>query len=139
MSPHEQDKGCEACGQPTHEGKRFCLQHVDRHPYVAQLLMELGRQEAERARVARSGPASVDLDGTTAKELMRLLYLHGPRTLQGLGRELQIAPGLVASYTRALADAGRVEFGISRRGKTVVTALLPGQKRAPQKAERASA
>lgn len=139
MSPSREDEnGCEACGQPTHEGKRFCLDHVDRHPYVASLIMELGRQAAERARVARQGPSAVDLEGTTAREIMRLLFLHGPRTLQGLGRELQLPPPLVGTYARALAEAGWVQFGVSRRGKTVVTALRPEERKKAAEAAAAS-
>jgi hypothetical protein len=119
------EAGCEVCGQPTHEGKPFCVEHVEQHPYVSHLLVELAAQAAERAQVARQGPAAVDLDGTTARELMRLLFLYGPRTLQGLGRELQIPPSLVSTYARALAEAGRVSLGKSRRGKTVVTPVTP--------------
>lgn len=113
---------CEACGQPTREGKPYCPEHVDRQPYVAELLAELASQEEELAMVAMRGADAVDPSGLTARELLQLVRLHGPRTVQRLGRELNIKPVLISCYVRALAQVGMVELGLSKRGKTVVRA-----------------
>lgn len=113
---------CEACGQPTREGKPYCPEHVDQQPYVAELLAELARQEAELAMVSLHGSDAVDTSGLTARELLQLVRLHGPRTVQRLGRELNIKPIIIRSYVRAMSEVGMVELGISKRGKTVVRA-----------------
>ena len=129
---------CEACGRPTREGKPFCPDHVEELPYVASLLCELAAQAAEQQAVSKKGAGAVDVDGTTARELLHLLQLHGPRTVQRLGRELNIKPALVADYARALAAVGRVILGRSRRGK-VLLQVPPARRRQAQEGENQAA
>lgn len=121
---------CQACGGPTREGKPFCPDHVEELPYVASLLCELAAQAAEHQAVSKNGASAVDVDGTTARELLHLLRLHGPRTVQRLGRELNIKPALVADYARALAAVGRVILGRSRRGKVLLQVPPPARRQA---------
>lgn len=119
---------CAACGRPTREGKPFCPDHVEELPYVASLMCELAAQAAEHQAVSKNGAGAVNVDGTTARELLHLLQLHGPRTVQRLGRELNIKPGLVSDYARALAAAGRVILGRSRRGKVLLQVPPPARR-----------
>lgn len=48
----KRSRTCEAAGclEHTNEGKPYCTEHVDRHPYVAALLAQLGRGLADCSR-----------------------------------------------------------------------------------------
>jgi hypothetical protein len=114
-----------ACGVATRAGKPYCSEHVDRHPYVSELLAQIAAREAEEAQVRARGAAAVDLDGLTATEVLTFLRVHGERSVPRLARDLNMDLRTVAHYVSALARRGEVELGENRRGKTLVA--LPGE------------
>lgn len=65
------------CERATYEGKPFCLLHVEEHPYVRNLLAELGAREAEMERVKRRGPKAVNLHGTVMADVVQFIQARG--------------------------------------------------------------
>ncbi len=108
------------CEQTTREGKPYCPDHVENHPYVQEILDTLAAREAEERQVRSQGARAVDPRGLTAKELVLHLSLHGARTLERLSRELQLDPRIVDGYVSALVERGVVTLGRTNRGSTVV-------------------
>jgi len=108
------------CVQTTREGKPFCPDHVEHHPYVQEILGTLAEREAEEERVRTTGAPAVDPTGLTARELVLHLSLHGARTLERLARELQLDPAVVDGYVDALVERGLIALGRTNRGSTVV-------------------
>ena len=104
----------------TREGKPFCSEHVEKHPYVQNVLKQLDTRDAEDAAVLEKGESAANLAGITAHELLQQLELNGPRTVQRLARELNIDHKIVTGYVNALSKRGLVETDLTRRGSTVV-------------------
>ncbi|MCA8923533.1 MAG: hypothetical protein KDD82_17080 [Planctomycetes bacterium] len=108
------------CDQTTREGKPFCPDHVEEHPYVREILSTLQRREEEEESVRCRGSRAVDPGGLTARELVLHLSLHGARTVERLSRELQLDPKVLEGYVSALVTQGLVSLGRTNRGSTVV-------------------
>lgn len=108
------------CVQTTREGKPFCPDHVEHHPYVQEILGTLAEREAEEERVRTGGAPAVDPRGLTARELVLHLSLHGARTIERLSRELQLDTAIVEGYVNALVERGSIALGRTNRGSTVV-------------------
>ncbi|MGE0708557.1 MAG: hypothetical protein AB7N76_22985 [Planctomycetota bacterium] len=104
----------------TREGKPYCPEHVDDHPYVRDLLAALAARQAEEERVRTRGSVEVDLDGITAREVVLHLSLHGARTIERISRELQIDSDVVAGYVDALNERDLIDMSHTNRGSTVV-------------------
>lgn len=119
------------CTKATREGKPYCSDHVEEHPYVRQLLQALADREAEEERVRKRGAREVDLDGVTAQEILSYVTVHGGKTVQRLSRELNIDQKTIRGYARALERGKLVHLTQTRRGATVVN---PGPK--PRKGKR---
>lgn len=117
-----QTRYCEAegCGVATREGKPYCSEHVERHPYVQQVLAQLERRETEEARVNQVGARAVDPQGITAQEILQFIRLHGPRTVPRLARELNLEVKTVTGYVRALERRKVVDTDTTRRGALIV-------------------
>ena len=115
-------RSCKApgCHATTREGKPYCPEHVEFHPYVQEILEILDRREEEEQLVRKRGPSAVDPEGLTAKELMLHLSLHGSRTVERLSREFQLDATVMGNYVRALRNRGLVVLGRTTRGSTVV-------------------
>ena len=113
---------CEApgCTHTTREGKPYCPDHVEQHPYVQDILFTLAEREAEEDRVRSTGAGAVDPQGLTARELVLHLSLHGARTVERLSRELQLDSKVVEGYVHAMVGRGVVALGRTNRGSTVV-------------------
>jgi len=113
---------CDArgCTQTTREGKPFCPDHVELHPYVQTIIGTLREREAEEEKVRQRGARAVDPGGLTAKELVLHLSLHGARTIERLSRELQLDTKVLDGYVGALVRRGVVALGRTNRGSTVV-------------------
>ena len=113
---------CDAdgCYQTTREGKPFCPDHVELHPYVQSILSTLAEREAEEEKVRQRGSRAVDVAGLTARELVLHLSLHGARTVERLSRELQLDAKVLDGYVGALVKRGVVALGRTNRGSTVV-------------------
>lgn len=109
------------CTQTTREGKPFCPDHVELHPYVQSILDTLREREEEEEKVRQRGARAVDPHGLTARELVLHLSLHGARTLERLSRELQLDTRVLDGYVGALARRGVIGLGRTNRGSTVVS------------------
>ena len=108
------------CFNSTREGKPYCPEHVDQHPYVQAILGILQQREDEENLVRRRGSAAVDPGGLTAKELVLHLSLHGSRTVERLSREFQLETRVMQGYVNALKVQGVLVTGRTTRGSTVV-------------------
>ena len=108
------------CIKTTWELKPYCPDHFDEHPYVQEILAALDEDEAEQEKVRKKGPAAVDLNGMTAKEIRRTLILNGARTVERLSRELQLEADTVKSYVKSMQEKGQVVLGRTTRGSTTV-------------------
>lgn len=118
---------CEApgCNQATREGKAYCSDHVEMHPYVQDLIMRLEEREAEDERVQRRGPRAVNLQGITTQEILQHLAFHGPRTEERLCRELNLDVKTLQGYVQAMRRKKLVTLGHTKRGSTVVKLAKP--------------
>ncbi|MDC3379430.1 hypothetical protein OAX78_04020 [Planctomycetota bacterium] len=114
------------CAATTREGKPYCPDHVESHPYVQNILSILAEREAEEETVRQRGPRAVDPHGLTAKELVLHLSLHGARTVERLSRELQLDTKVLDGYVGALVRRGVVSLGRTNRGSTVVRLAAAG-------------
>jgi hypothetical protein len=104
------------CTETTREGKPYCPEHVDHHPYVQQLLQDLAEQEDERERAAKKGAVDkVDLEGENAKAILRELQHHGERTLERLARDTKLPLEAVRTIGEALKRKNLVTFGQTKR------------------------
>jgi hypothetical protein len=110
----------DGCDQATREGKAYCSDHVEEHPYVQGLLNRLAERDRQDDDVARRGSKAVDLGGITAQEILAHLAFHGPRTEERLCRELNVGDKTVAGYVQALKRARLVTLGTTKRGSTLV-------------------
>lgn len=113
------------CTETTRDGKPFCPDHVDQHPYVRDLLDRLAERDDQDEKVSKRGHRAVDMDSITVREILLHLELHGARTLERLVRELNLDEAVLNPYLRALAKRGLVTFGKTRRGSTLLR--LAGQ------------
>jgi predicted transcriptional regulator len=111
----------EGCPRATREGKPFCSEHVEQHPYVAGLIERLAQREAEEAKVHKQGARAVSIDGLAATEIMQHLSFHGGRTVERLSRELNMEVKTLQGYVSALKRKRLVSLTRNKRGSTVVT------------------
>jgi predicted transcriptional regulator len=113
---------CEAtgCSHATREGKAYCSDHVEMHPYVQDLITRLEQREEEDERVNKRGPRAVNLQGITTQEILQHLAFHGPRTEERLCRELNLDVKTLQGYVQALRRKKLVTLGHTKRGSTVV-------------------
>jgi hypothetical protein len=125
----------EGCGHVTTERKPYCIDHLDRLPYVRELQAALfSRDQEEQAAFNRKGWRAIDTDGSRAREIIDQLAVKGAQTPKRLAITVEIRPGSLESYLGALEKAGLVKtltLG-SRRGtpRRVVTLTEDGQKKA---------
>ena len=121
-STNSTTRSCDApgCSATTREGKPYCPDHVEQHPYVQSILDLLTAREEEEASVRSRGARAVDPDGLTARELLLHLSLHGARTLERLSRELQLEMEILKGYISALESRQLINLGRTHRGSTVV-------------------
>jgi hypothetical protein len=116
----------EGCIHTTREGKPFCPDHVEMHPYVQAILGTLAEREDEEEKVRQRGHRAVNPTGLTARELVLHLSLHGARTVERLSRELQLDTKVLDGYVGALVRKGVVALGRTNRGSTVVRLAMAG-------------
>jgi DNA-binding MarR family transcriptional regulator len=112
-------KHCKVCGLPTREGKPFCPDHVEQHPYVTQLLRKLQRKEEELEGIDAIGHAAIHEDSIVAQDILVKLRAEGPRTIERLARELGLDPKIVEGYGRYLSQKGLITTHVSGRGSRV--------------------
>lgn len=108
------------CNQATREGKAYCSEHVEEHPYVKELIARLAERDRQDEEVSKRGSKAVALDAITAQEILQHLAFHGPRTEERLCRELNVDVRTLKGYVGALKRARLVTLGTTKRGSTLV-------------------
>jgi hypothetical protein len=107
------------CGKSTREGKPFCSDHYDRHPYAQALIADLKANAAQVERVKKK-PRAAGADDLIACEIVTQLRVHGDRTVPRLARDLREDTDVIEAYVKALKRQKRVSFGRTARGTRVV-------------------
>lgn len=108
------------CNQATREGKPYCSDHVELHPYVQRLLAELREREEADERVRRRGPRAVEATSLTSQEILTFVHVHGPKTVKRLARELNADLETLKIYAQGLRRLGLVRLTATRRKSTLV-------------------
>ena len=122
----------QGCGHVTTERKPYCIDHLDRLPYVRELQAQLSSRDAEEvAAASRKGWRAVDPDGSRAREIIDQLAVKGAQTPKRLAITVELRPNSLENYLSALERAGLVKtltLG-SRRGtpRRVVTLTDEGK------------
>lgn len=118
------------CGRKTAEGKPFCIEHLDKLPYVRTLRRELAARAAEeRVAATPNGSWAVSVHGARAKEIVQELA-RGARTTERLALTTELTPAALAGYLEALERAGLVRvltLGSIRGALRQVVVLADGQ------------
>ena len=110
---------CSTCGQITSHGKKFCVDHVDSNPYVANLMVNLSEREEQDLKVKEKGSRMVKLGSITAQEIINCLEIHGPRTVERMSRDLDVEVAVLQGYVQALQKRGFVSLVKKRRSFVV--------------------
>lgn len=111
---------CEACGKVTREGKPVCPDHLDRLPYVAEIIVRVDELKDSVDRLAREYGPLPPRDGVLAGELRSILVTHGEASTERVRHELpgSCGAGIVQSrlVTWMPEVPGVVSIGKTRRG-----------------------
>jgi len=100
----------EDCSEITKDGKDFCPDHVEFHPYVRDLLTRIKDRESEDEKVRRTGSGSVNMAGITVQEILLQLRQNGARTEERLTRDIQLDKVIIHSYLIRLSNEGVIKF-----------------------------
>ena len=107
--PERRHCAVRGCGQATSDRKLYCIDHLDRQPYIRQLRVQLTRREREEAAAQERRWRDLDPRGSLAREVLDQLEIAGSQmTIGRLGRAVHLSPTGVASCIRALEAAGVV-------------------------------
>jgi hypothetical protein len=117
---HTRQCNTRGCHNTTREGKPYCPDHVEDHPYVQEILQTLQASENELTNVRRRGKRAINAGGLVVKEITLHLSLHGGRTLERLSRELNVGIPVLKSYVDYLVAEGVAVLGRTTRGSTIV-------------------
>ena len=109
----------------TREGKPYCTLHVERHPYVARLLVEIEQREAEIAVLSRWRSRRPHPTSFLVSELVRALTYEseGAATVPKLARDLQLDSSVIRRIARVAKSEGLVKLGKNGRGYMTVHVL----------------
>jgi hypothetical protein len=126
-----QDCAAAGCSHATTGRKPYCVEHLERLPYVRALVAELSCRKAELV-VAGSDQAlqAVDPSSPRAREIVNQIAFHGARSMERLGMDMDIPTHTTESYVRALEQAGVLEvltLGSRRGSLRRVVALRQGK------------
>lgn len=115
------NKNCKICGGLTQEGKLYCTNHVEYHPYIQRLLDKIEEKDYEELEVERLGEEGIDPDGPNVHDILTYLTIYGSKTVEGMARELLMDPAVLQHYVNYLASKGQVILSKNIRKKTVVS------------------
>src|SRR5690606_28965051 len=91
--------------------------HVERMPYVQQILAEMADHAREQDLVVAVGWPAVDVDGPTSREVLAAVRQRSPDgTPPRLAIDVGISVEAVAVYLEALERAGLIALRKTRRG-----------------------
>lgn len=113
----------DACKETTREGKIYCTDHVESHPYVQYLLKRMADRDAEDEQVRMEGATQVNITGITVQEILLQLKQNGTRTVERLTREIQLDKTVIRNYVVALQNAHLVRLGWTTRNSISVTLI----------------
>ena len=114
-----QDCAAAGCSLATTGRKLYCVEHLERLPYVRALIAELSCRRAELVVAgADAAPRTLDPSSPRAREIVNQIAFHGARSMERLGMDMDIPTLTTESYVRALEQAGVLEVLTlgSRRG-----------------------
>lgn len=109
------------CGDTTREGKPYCTEHVESHPYVQFLLKRVADRDIEDEAVRMQGSSAVNIDGITVEEITLQLRTNGTRTVERLCREIALDKSVIRSYIVAMKAAGLVTVSWTDRHSMAAT------------------
>jgi hypothetical protein len=92
------------CKKATTGRKPFCVEHVERLPYVQELQDRILDRQDEWEQVRSRGARAVDPSGLTALEIHQYVRVHGPCTIKRLAKDLSLSRSLLESYVRVLSS-----------------------------------
>lgn len=108
---------CEICSQLTREGKPYCPEHVDHHPYVRKILAILdARSQEKKSLETKEGKARGNFD----EEIISYLQVYGPRTMERLSRELNIPKFSLVKIIKSMKTKKLVKTSSNKRHSTIV-------------------
>lgn len=113
----------QGCNQTTREGKPFCSDHVDEHPYVRDLLADLAAREEDEERILSKRTKGVDINGPTVTTVLAYLEQNGTRTIERMVRDTQIDERAMEHIVTVLKKHKRITTGRTNRGSTTVKLL----------------
>lgn len=120
----QKTKRCDVfgCIELTRENKPFCLEHIERAPYVQDLL----RRMEERVKLdqeVETDHQKADLDSITAREIVLALRKQGTVTEENMSRAMKLPRTTIHNYALAMQDKKIVTLRPTDRGRMAVTLL----------------
>jgi predicted transcriptional regulator len=110
---------CKICGKATREGKDLCTDHIGESPYAKKLAERLAQMKGHDEEAAENR-VDISVENETIKELLLILKLSGPRTIERLARELNRDTKIITNYVNALVKKRLVKTDSTKRGSTMV-------------------
>ena len=115
----------DGCDHATTGRKPYCLDHIDRLPYVASVESEIARREAEvKVAETRRGWRKLDASGAAAREIVHELAVKGPQSPGRLAKTVEVVKGALEGYVSALESAGVVKRVETKRSRGRVLTLV---------------
>lgn len=120
----QKTRKCDAsgCYELTRENKPFCLLHIERTPYVDNLIRRMEEREETDEKVA-TDHRTAKLDSITALEILLSLRQRGTVTEDNLCRAMKLGRQTVHNYVLAMLEKKMVLLQPNKRGRTHVTLL----------------
>ena len=112
------DCSASGCMNSTREGKPFCPDHVEMHPYVQEVVAFRKLRDAEIVRIA-DGRQVAD-DSLLFKEIIIHITNLGSKTVERLACDLMIDIEAIKKLIKAMKRQKLIKIGRSKRGSTVV-------------------
>lgn len=110
---------CNYCNKPTHEGKSECVEHLHKRPYIAALLKRMEQQEKDGVKIEHQGTRAVKLDGPHVSEIVGVLKLQGPKSVEELSRSTHFSRVVVSACLRKMELATLVKMLKNSHGSTM--------------------
>jgi len=113
-------------GKPysTQGGKPFCPKHLFQNKYAQAVSDANDAVKASAELAKRQRPDQIDVRGTIASEILRILQIDGQRTVERIGRDITYLDAEGADrYATALHNAGLVRLGRTSRGALTLELL----------------
>lgn len=109
----------ENCLRATKEGKEFCQEHVEEHPYVKRILSDLANFEKEKQKVLRN--KRVIRKGYLEQEIMNVLAESSPVSIEKMVKLLSYDRRIIEVYVKSAQRRKLVSTRKNKRGYLMVT------------------